>query len=148
MYERILIATDGSELAGRAVDHGIGLAKAVGASVLFVTVTELWSALEIAGEYEDGELDAVRAYEKVAAKSAEKTLSDCARRAASEGVAAKTRHVADRRPAEGIMTTADREDCDLIVMATHGRRGVQKMLIGSQTAEVLALSKRPVLVLR
>jgi nucleotide-binding universal stress UspA family protein len=66
----------------------------------------------------------------------------------SIGVVSKTRHVKERKPAEGIFDTAELEDCDLIVMASNGRRGLQKMLFGSQTSEVIALSKRPVLVLR
>ncbi|NND40925.1 MAG: universal stress protein, partial [Silicimonas sp.] len=54
----------------------------------------------------------------------------------------------DRHPAEGIIEKAELEDCDLIVMASHGRRGVQKMLLGSETAEVISFSEKPVLVLR
>ncbi|MBT8455151.1 MAG: universal stress protein [Alphaproteobacteria bacterium] len=148
MYKKILVATDGSELANHAVEHGIGLASATGAEVVFVSVTEIWSALEIAGQYEAGDLSAIPDYEAAAASSAAKILTDCAARAEKANVASKTVHVPDRRPADGIMETADKEDCDLIVMATHGRRGVRKMLIGSQTAEVLALGTRPVLVLR
>lgn len=148
MYRTILVATDGSELAGHAVDHGIGLAKAVGAEVIFVTVTEIWSALEVAARYEGGGLTAVPDYEAAASASASKVLSDCEARAEQANVPFKTVHIPDRRPADGILETAELEDCDLIVMATHGRRGVSRMLIGSQTSEVLALSKRPVLVLR
>ncbi len=148
MYEKILIATDGSELAGRAVEHGLQLAKSVGAAVVFVTVTEIWSALEIAGDFERGNLDAVRAYEDATARSAEAILESATTRAAAMGVVSETRHVRDRKPAEGILDTAELEECDLIVMASHGHRGLKKMLIGSQTAEVITLSKRPVLVLR
>ena len=68
--------------------------------------------------------------------------------AAAVGVACETRHIRDKAPAEGIMETAQLEDCDLIVMASHGRRGLRKMMLGSQTAEVLTHSKTPVLVLR
>lgn len=148
MYKTILVATDGSELAGHAVDHGIGLAKAVGADVVFVTVTEIWSALDVAARYEGGELTAVPDYEAAAASSAAKVLAECTSRAEQANVPSKAVHIPDRRPADGILETAELEECDLIVMATHGRRGVSKMLIGSQTSEVLALSKRPVLVLR
>ena len=148
MYGKILIATDGSELAGKAVEHGLRLAKSVGASVVFVTVTEVWSALEIAEDLEERSLDAVQAYETAAARSAAAILEDATARAETAGVAFETRHVKDRKPAEGIMDTAELEECDLIVMASHGHRGLKKMLIGSQTAEVITLSKRPVLVLR
>jgi len=148
MYKRILIATDGSDLAGHAVEHGLHLANSVGANVVFLTVTELWPPLEMAGEAAFGELDAIKAYEDAAARSAEEVLKGAAAQAASIGVVSENRHVKYRKPAEGILDTAELEDCDLIVMASHGRRGLQKMLIGSQTSEVIALSKRPVLVLR
>ncbi|WP_170480779.1 universal stress protein [Ruegeria arenilitoris] len=148
MYKKILIATDGSELAQRAVEQGISLAKSLNASVMFVTVTELWSPLEMAGAAELGSQDAVRGYEDAAAQSAKEILKQANELAASAGIASETRHIADRRPAEGILDTAELYDCELIVMASHGRRGLQKMLVGSQTSEVIALSKRPVLVVR
>ncbi|MDU8913402.1 universal stress protein [Aestuariicoccus sp. MJ-SS9] len=148
MYSRILIATDGSELAGKAMEHGLQLAKSVDAIAVVVTVTEAWSAFEMASNIESGKRDAVEVYEGAARNAAQSILEDAAAQAASMGVACETRHVNDQKPAEGIMDTATLEDCDLIVMASHGRRGMQKMLLGSQTAEVIALSKTPVLVLR
>jgi nucleotide-binding universal stress UspA family protein len=148
MYKKILIATDGSELADKAVEHGVGLAAAVGASVVFVTVTEIWPALEISREIERGELDAVEIYEEAAASSARAILDGAMALAKKHGVDAHIRHVKDRKAAEGIIESAELEDCDLIVMASHGRRGIQRMLIGSQTAEVLGYTTRPVLVLR
>ncbi len=148
MYKRILIATDGSELADRAVEDGLRLAKAIEARVVVVTVTEIWSAVEAASEAERRNFDAVGVYEDAAKRAAEETLRRAADLAASMGVAFETRHVSDRRPAEGILDTAKLEDCELIVMASHGRRGLQKVLMGSQTSEVIALSDRPVLVIR
>ena len=148
MYTRILIATDGSDLAGKAVEYGLRLAESVGAAVVILTVTEFWSPLEMADDIKAGRLDAIQAYEDASARSARAILEDATTRAASMGVAFESRHVKDRKPAEGIMDTAELEDCDLIIMASHGLRGLQRMLIGSQTAEVIALSKRPVLVLR
>jgi len=148
MYSKILIATDGSELAGEAVEHGLRLAESVGATVVIVTVTEAWSPLEMADDIQAGILDATKVYEDAAARSAKAILEEAANRAASTGVVSETRHVKDRKPAEGIMNTAELEECGLIVMATHGRRGLQRVLLGSQTAEVIALSKRPVLVIR
>lgn len=148
MYKKILVATDGSELAGKAVGHGIGLAKAVGAELVFVTVTEMWKPLEMAGEFANERRDAVKVYEEAAARSAEAILREAQARAVAQGMQAATRHVRDRRPAEGIVETADREDSDLIVMASHGRRGLSKMLLGSATAEVLVSTTRAILVLR
>ena len=148
MYNRILIATDGSDLAGQAVEHGLRLAESVGATVVIVTVTELWFPHGMAEDVNAGRLDAIQVYEDVAARSAKTILEDATTRAVSMGVVSETRHVKDRKPAEGIMDTAELEECDLIIMASHGRRGLQRMLLGSQTAEVIALSKLPVLVLR
>ncbi|MDJ0857897.1 MAG: universal stress protein [Dinoroseobacter sp.] len=148
MYKRILIATDGSELASKAVDHGLQLAKTVGATALIVTVTEIWSAMDMASNIDKGQLDAVQAYEAAAKAGAKIILDEAAARASAMSIACETRHVNDLKPAEGIMQTASREDCDLIVMASHGRSGVKKMLLGSQTAEVISLSETPVLVLR
>ena len=148
MYRRILIATDGSELAERALVNGLLLAEALGAKVFLVTVTELSSALQMSGDVESGKLEAVKAYEDAEALSADLILRDAEARATSIGVTSEIRHVRDRKPAEGILDTAELEDCDLIVMASHGRRGLGRMLLGSQTAEVLACSKIPVLVLR
>lgn len=148
MYKRILIATDGSELAGRAVDHGIQLANTVGAEVVIVTVTEIWSAFEVASEAERRNFDAVKFYESAAQQSADAILNKAKDQATSMGVTAAVRHVSDREPAEGILETAQLEDCDLIVMASHGRRGLRKVLMGSQTSEVIALGQLPVLVVR
>jgi len=148
MYKKILIATDGTDFDTKAVKHGVDLARSVGAPVVFVTVTQMWPALEIAHDVEDGDLNAVETYESLAAKSAQVILDGCAAHASSKGVEAVLRHVPDRKPAEGILETAEKEGCDLIVMATHGRRGLQRIMIGGQTAEVIALSTRPVLAVR
>lgn len=148
MYRTILVATDGSELAGKAVDHGIKLAKTVGASLLFVTVTEIWSAIEMAAESERGAPHPMETYEAMAATSAQKILAAAKALAEKEGVDCTTLHVRDRAPAEGIIATAVEQGADLVIMASHGRRGLNRMLVGSQTAEVLAFSKVPVLVLR
>ncbi len=148
MYSRILIATDGSDLAGKAVDHGLQLAKSVDATAVFVTVTEIWSAFNMASNVDRGQLDPIEVYEKSAKQSAHSILEEAAARASSMGVASESRHVSDQKPAEGILEAADREDCDLIIMASHGLRGVKRMLLGSQTAEVTALSEKPVLVVR
>ena len=148
MYRQILVATDGSALANKAVGHGISLAKATGASVVFVTVTGMWSAFELASESEQGVQRPMETYEAMARNAAHKILADCERSAEAERVKCETVHVPDKTPAEGIIATAVERGCDLIVMASHGRRGLKQMMLGSQTAEVLAYSKVPVLVLR
>jgi nucleotide-binding universal stress UspA family protein len=148
MYRNILISTDGSDLAGKAVDHGVLLAKKMGAAVTFVTVTEMWSPLEMAAEANRGDPNPLEAFEEMAAISAQRILDAAKKVARDAGIKCETLHVRDRAPAEGIIATADEKGCDLIVMASHGRRGLNRLLLGSQTTEVLAYSKVPVLVVR
>lgn len=148
MYRNILIATDGSDLAGKAVDHGVMLAKATGASVVFVTVTENWSAIAMGAESTQGMSNPIESYEAIAAKRAQNILAAAKTAAEDAGIECETAHVPDQPPAEGIIETANEKGCDLIVMASHGRRGLNRLVLGSQTTEVLAYSKVPVLVLR
>lgn len=145
MYKSILIATDGSELADKAIDQGIALGKALGAKVTIVTVTEPWATLApadftVAFPIED--------YERAAKESAVKLLESASKKAQAAGVACDTLHVADRYPADGILEAAKAVAADLIVMASHGRRGVARVLIGSQTNRVVIHSTIPVLVCR
>jgi nucleotide-binding universal stress UspA family protein len=93
-------------------------------------------------------LQAIETYEKAEAERARSILTAAAERAETAGVGWETHHVSDRRPSEGILDAARETDSDLIVMATHGRRGVNRVLLGSQTNEVVTHSETPVLVLR
>jgi len=145
MYKHILIATDGSELAHKAVVQGFGLAKAVGAKVTVVTVTEPWTAV-VPGEM--GMAFPVDEYEKGASENAGNILAAIRREADAAGVACETVHMADQYPADGIIATAKDRACDLIVMASHGRRGLSRLLIGSQANQVVVHSDVPVLVVR
>ena len=148
MYKRILIATDGSELADRALAHGFALAKEVAASVTVVTVTQLWSALDMAHKAREGNRDPLNQFEEIAAASAKAILAAAAEKAKIAGVACDLVHVPDQNPAEGIIATAEKKGCDLIVMASHGCRAVGRLLLGSQANEVLAHSKIPALIVR
>jgi nucleotide-binding universal stress UspA family protein len=148
MFKNILIATDGSELANKAVKHGLALAKALGAKVKAVAVTESWDALEIAKQVEQRIEKPVERYEKNAAAWAEKALSAARRMASEQGVSFETVHIKDRHPADGILEAAKTGGCDLVVMASHGRRGVAKLLLGSQAVKVLTHSTVPVLICR
>lgn len=148
MYQRILIATDGSELATRAVTHGVALAKSLKVPVSVVTVTEAWSAFELARMARLGVQNPIAQYEDMANTAATNILDKAAHIAQSQGVACELVHVRDQRPAEGIIATAEDKGCDLIVMASHGHRGVDRVLMGSQANEVLAHSKVPTLVVR
>jgi nucleotide-binding universal stress UspA family protein len=145
VYKHLLIATDGSDLAKKGVEQGLDLAKALNAKATIVTVTEPWiisAPDEVVANFP------VEEYERAAAANAGRILKDVRDTAAHSGIACETVHVKDKFPAEGIVDTAKARGCDLIVMASHGRRGIQRVLLGSQTAQVLALSTTPVLVCR
>jgi nucleotide-binding universal stress UspA family protein len=145
MFKHILIATDGSELAGKAVATGLRLAKSLSAQVVAVVATEPWTSM-VGG---DGMALTfpVEEYEKSSAERAQGILTKVREDAAREGVSCETVHVVDF-PAEAILSTAKDKKCDLIVMASHGRRGISRMLLGSQTTRVVTLGTLPVLVCR
>jgi nucleotide-binding universal stress UspA family protein len=148
MYKKIMVATDGSEPSTNAVKHAAGLAKLTGAGLVIVNVTESWSVLEAAQASESGIRDPVEQYEKLADNAAEKTLNAAEAVAKQAGVACETLHVRDQAAADGIVTACKDNRCDLIVIGTHGRRGIDRMLFGSQAIKVLHHSEIPVLVVR
>jgi nucleotide-binding universal stress UspA family protein len=144
MYKHILIATDGSDLARKANIHGLALAKALGAKVTAVTVTEPLATLIT------GDVIAFPAeeYERAAAQSAQTILLGVTEAAREHGIACETVHEKDQFPAEGIIHAAISRGCDLIVMASHGRRGLSRVLLGSQATQVLTHTTIPVLICR
>jgi nucleotide-binding universal stress UspA family protein len=146
MYTHILISTDGSEVARKGVDHGVSLAKSIGAKVTIVMATERWPVYAgpdwIPGPTEMAE------YEARQKEAAATVLADVKAAADRLGVDAETVHVPEAQPAEAIIATAKERHCNLIVMASHGRRGFRRLLLGSQTSEVLVGSPVPVLVVR
>jgi nucleotide-binding universal stress UspA family protein len=149
MYNHILISTDGSDLAQKGVDHGLSLAKNIGAKVTFVTVTEPFpfDASAAGAGWMPGP-DDMSLYEEGQKEFADKLLARAQQAAVHMGVEAAVLHVPDARPAEAIVEAANSEGCSLIVMASHGRRGLGRLILGSQTSEVLTYSKVPVLVVR
>ncbi len=149
MYTHILIATDGSELGGKGVEAGIMLAKQLGARVTIVTVTEMWDSANIAASAMwMADARPIQEYENAAAEGARKILDAASAAAKAAGVTADVVHVRDKHPAEGIIQAAQDRGADLVVMASHGRRGLGRLILGSQTTEVLTHSKVPVLVVR
>jgi nucleotide-binding universal stress UspA family protein len=146
MYKHILISTDGSEVAQKGVDHGLSLAKSVGARVTVVTVTERFP-IGPSPDWIPGPAE-IEAWDARQTEWATKVLADVKAAAGRLGVVAETAHVAEAQPAEAILATAAKGPCDLIVMASHGRRGLRRLLLGSQTSEVLVGSPVPVLVVR
>lgn len=147
MHKNILIATDGSELATMAVRHGLELAKQLNAKATILTCTELWSVIEMVRHAHDSR-NPLEAYEELASEYASKVLTAAAAMAAEHGVVCETVHMKDLKPSEAIVEAAGKHKCDLIVMASHSRRGVNKLLLGSETSRVLALTTLPVLVYR
>ena len=148
MYKHILIATDGSELATKALESGLALAQCFGARVTIVTVTEQWSAFDMAQEAREHRPDPIGQFEAIAAADAKRILDGAVERGKALGVACDPIHVKDQYPAEGIINTAKDRGCDLIVMGSRGRRGISRLLLGSQAYEVLTHSKVPALVVR
>ena len=148
MYQRILVATDGSDLADKAVAHGIELAKQLKVPICVVTVTEAWSAFQLAELSRMGDTNPIARYEEMAAAAASNVLGKAEQLAKAQGVACEVLHVQDQHPAEGIIAAAKDKGCDLIVMASHGRRGLNRLLLGSQAYEVLTHSKVPALIVR
>jgi nucleotide-binding universal stress UspA family protein len=106
-----------------------------------VTVTAPWSALDLAHEARLRKPDPIHQFEEIAAASAKVILDAAGQTAKTAGVAYELVHVPDQHPAEGIIATAEKNGCDLIVMASHGRRALGRLLLGSQVNEVLAHSK-------
>ena len=145
MYRHLLIATDGSELANKAVEQGLSIAKAFDAKVTIVTATEPWM-MSAPGEV--AVVFPVEQYEKAAAENASKILKDTAAIGAKDGIACETVHVKDQFPAEAIVETAKAKGCDLIVMSSHGHRGLMRLVLGSQAHRVVTHSPIPVLICR
>jgi nucleotide-binding universal stress UspA family protein len=145
MYASILIPTDGSELAGKAVQHGIALAKRIGAKVTVLTVLPPFHTFTTDTQMLE---DTPAQYEARMQKHAEKTLGTVVQAADAVGVACEAVQVEDEHPYRAIIATASTKGCDLIVMASHGRRGISALVLGSETVKVLTHSNIPVLVHR
>jgi nucleotide-binding universal stress UspA family protein len=145
MYISILIPTDGSELASKAVHHGIGLAKQISAKVTVLTVLPPFHTLTTDARMIE---DTPAQYKARMHKEAEKTLNAAVSCAKSEDVVCETIQVEHEHPYQAIVDVATSKSCDLIVMASHGRHGVSAIILGSETVKVLTHCKIPVLVYR
>jgi nucleotide-binding universal stress UspA family protein len=145
MYKRILLPTDGTDFCECAIRHGIGLAKLTQATVVGVTATQpLHSA--VPRSFIPKNLAGIIHTETV--KLADEKLAVIERLAREGGVQVETVRQSDDHPWEAIVRTANEKHCDLIVMASHGRRGISAMILGSETHKVLTHSPVPVLVVR
>lgn len=148
MYKNILIATDGSEVSEKGLKHGLDLAKAIGAKATIVTTTEMWDARRMASEAWRQNFNAAHDYDKAAAESAKHVLDAASAVASQLGVKAEVLHVAGMYPGEGILKAAAGGNFDLIVMSSHGRRGLNRLLLGSVAMEVVTQSPIPTLIVR
>jgi nucleotide-binding universal stress UspA family protein len=145
MFQQILLPTDGSDLSERAVLAGISFAKEIGAQVVGLTVRPEFHAFTYKAEMlEDTEPE----FEAATAKQAEKYLKFITDAAGSAGVPCTAIQTVSDDPYEAILQTAKERKCDLIIMASHGRRGLKGVLLGSETQKVLVHSDIPVLVYR
>jgi nucleotide-binding universal stress UspA family protein len=145
MYKHILIPTDGSHLSERAVKQGIMLAKSLNAQVTAVTVSPTFHTLAIEPMMVT---DTPKQYEEDCRIMAEKYLAVARDAAKAAGVSYDGMHIVHDHPYEAIIDAATKKDCDLIFMASHGRRGVSALVLGSETTKVLTHSKIPTLVCR
>ena len=145
MHKHILIPTDGSELSQKAIDYGLALAKSVNAKVTVVTVSAPFPTLVI-----DRSLptDILEEYQKQMRQLSAQYLESAKTLAAAAGVTCETLHIQHDQPYQAIIDTANVKSCDLIVMASHGRRGISGIVLGSETLKVLTHSTIPVLVFR
>lgn len=150
MYGNILLPIDGSRLALSAAKHGIDLAKVLNARVTAIMVTTPWAtqfAREVAVVV-PGVLVPQNEYDLRTEQAACNCLRAVTDEARTAGVVSRALHVRHRDPYVAILETARKEGCDLIVMASHGRRGLTELLLGSETVKVLTHSEIPVLVYR
>ncbi len=149
MFKTLLIAIDGSDLGEKALAAGIALAKSQNSTILVLTATDPVSTGIGSGGF--GTIDAgniiTRLEESYTAQA--KALLDAAKaRIEAAGLTAETLHTPRQRPADAIIATAKEKGSDLIIMGSHGRRGLGRLLLGSQAAEVLSHASVPVLIVK
>jgi len=147
MYQRILVATDGSPLSDKAVSHALELAQLSGASLIALKVIPRYPRSYLEGGATI-ELSEIKRIETQWSEQAQAVLNKIKSDAKALGVSAKTSIVKSDLVAEAIISTAEKQNADLIVMASHGRKGIKRLLLGSETQHVLTHSSMPVLVLR
>jgi nucleotide-binding universal stress UspA family protein len=148
MYKNLLVPIDGSKLSDRAVKEAIGLAKTVGARVtLYYAIPDYPEPVYMESAMMAAYIPPEQ-YSEQAEKYARKILDKAAAKVSAAGLTAQTYQSVSDIPYEGIIAAAGKKKCDLIIMASHGRRGVSGFLLGSETQKVLTHSKVPVLVVR
>jgi nucleotide-binding universal stress UspA family protein len=145
MFKHILIPTDGSDLSRKAILYGVQLAKESGAKVTGLTVSEPYQAAGMDAVFVPIDLGD---YEEQSRVLSEKAMEQVKIAADAARVSCETIREVNDQPYRAIIDAAQALGCDLIVMASHGRRGISALLLGSETAKVLTHSAIPVLVYR
>ncbi|PUE35963.1 universal stress protein [Limnohabitans sp. Jir72] len=147
MYKRILVATDGSTLSKKAVTHAIQLAATCGAELVALKVVPRYPQAYFEGSIPlaASEVSRIEGQWSEAAKAA---LEAVQKTAQAKGVVTKAVTVKSDVVSDAIIAAAKKHQADLIVMASHGRKGIKRLLLGSETQQVLTHSHIPVLVLR
>lgn len=146
MFKRILIPTDGSETSRSTLQACVGFAKEIGATVVGLHVLPEFEVF-----FNEGYMLPEDSREKLKRETesrAEKFLDEISVAAKAAGVNCETLFLAGDYPYEVIIKVAQEKNCDLIAMASHGRKGIKGMLLGSETQKVLTHSQIPVLVYR
>lgn len=141
MYTHILVATDGSELSNMAIEHAVGLAQTLGAKISVITVLEPPNLSTFGSSL-------FNEFKNHAATLAQAALNVARDAAKAADVQCELVCVEDANPYRAIIETAATKNCDAIVMASHGRRGVSAIVLGSETVKVLTHSAIPVIVVR
>jgi nucleotide-binding universal stress UspA family protein len=149
MFKHILLPTDGSKLSGKAVKQAIGVAAALGARITAVNVVGGYQLHLMDEGYAVPDVPALKTrFEEAESAAARKILDTVRKSAAEAGVECDTVTATSNLPHDAIITQAKKSGCDLIIMASHGRKGLQGLLLGSETVKVLTHSTIPVLVIR
>jgi nucleotide-binding universal stress UspA family protein len=147
MYQRILVTTDGSSLSKKAVTHAIALAAVSGAELVALQVVPRYPQTYFEGGSALDMADIKRVEESWAA-AGQAVVDAVKKAAAAKKVQAKAVVVRSDLVSDAILATAKKQRCDLIVMASHGRKGIKRLLLGSETQHVLTNTTAPVLVLK
>jgi len=150
MFKHILVASDGSELAQSALTKAVALAKALNAELSVVWVAEPYAPQILAGTpYPFVPVMSSAEFEQQCQDIATRLFADCRAIAAKAGMAEiHTLRETALQPYLGILAAAKNHACDLLVMASHGRRGISALVLGSETQKILAHTQLPVLVVR
>jgi nucleotide-binding universal stress UspA family protein len=148
MYQHIMLPFDGSELSLKAVNESIALAKVLGSRLTLMTVIKPYHMVVSLPAASHTNQVIVQRHDEESREAAQKMQADVVAQAKSSGIQCESVVVLGESPYREIIERAAARKCDLIVMASHGRRGLDAVLLGSETVKVLTHSKVPVLVVR